>query len=154
MQQPEIWSTCAGTRQDLVIHILLRRIWRSCRKVRLCPSSQLHIISCPRSAARGNGVDCEDIYFLRSVAVLVTCVQNGKNVEIGVVSLTTSYKCHMQPCTCHTGSSIDHLHALNVEGATLHVFLQGGLVQSGLILVAALLLWGFRTENEGYGFIH
>lgn len=49
-----------------------------------------------------------------SIAVLVTCVQNGNNVEIGV----------------------------------------GGLVQSGLILVAALFLWGFRTGDEGYGFIH
>ncbi len=36
----------------------------------------------------------------------------------------------------------------------MNVFLQGGLVQSGLILVAALLLWGFRTGDEGYGFIH
>ncbi|CAL8460582.1 g111 [Coccomyxa elongata] len=49
-----------------------------------------------------------------SIAVLVTCVQNGQHVEVGV----------------------------------------GGLVQSGLILVAALLLWGFRTGDEtGYGVI-
>ena len=32
--------------------------------------------------------------------------------------------------------------------------MQGGLVQCGLILLSGLLLWAFRTSDEGYGFIH
>lgn len=75
-----------------------------------------------------------------SVAVLVTCVQNGSHVQVGVVSLT------FRPLLHH--------HSTALPPDAVNCARQGGLVQCGLILVSALLLWAFRTSDDGYGFIH
>ena len=75
----------------------------------------------------------------RSVAVLVTCAQNQEHVAVGVVRLLTQV----------ARALISGMQAL----LSLMLDLQGGLVQCGLILLAGLLLWGFRTSDEGYGFI-